>query len=121
MGEKLTNVSFFFMSPLSESGFFQVPPVMLGKNFNTPSPTINLISINNIIPPFFAKFENHFNEQMVLIERQPSLKEIFKKPLIISDRKGKSLKDILVRARGYRCNILTNRSCVWPVIFINNQ
>ena len=65
MGEKLTNVSFFFMSPLSESGFFQVPPVMLGKNFNTPSPTINLISINNIIPPFFAKFENHFNEQMV--------------------------------------------------------
>ena len=24
-GEKLTNFSFFFMPPLSESGFFQVP------------------------------------------------------------------------------------------------
>ena len=45
MGEKLTNFSFFFHVPLSESGFFQVPPVMLGKNFNTPSSTINLISI----------------------------------------------------------------------------
>ena len=38
MGEKLTNFSFFSCPPLSESGFFQVPPVMLGKNFNTPLP-----------------------------------------------------------------------------------
>ena len=46
MGEKLTNFSFFFMSPPSVNlNFFQVLPVMLGKNFNTPSPTVNLISI----------------------------------------------------------------------------
>ena len=60
-----------------------------------------------------------------LIERQPLLKEIFKEPPIVCYRKGKSLKDILVRAKlsyeGYRCNILTNRSRVWPVFFSNNQ
>ena len=65
-GKKLTNfILFFSCRPISESEFFQVPPVMLGKNFNTPSATINLISINNVMPHFCAKFENHFNEQMV--------------------------------------------------------
>ena len=33
-----------------------------------------------------------------LIENQPQLREIFKEPPIISYRKGKSLKDILVKA-----------------------
>ena len=34
-----------------------------------------------------------------LIENQAQLREIFKEPLIISYRKGKSLKDILVKAK----------------------
>ena len=34
-----------------------------------------------------------------LIENQPQLREIFKEPPIISYRKGKSLKDILVKAK----------------------
>ena len=33
------------------------------------------------------------------IENQPQLKEIFKEPPIISYRKGKSLKDILIKAK----------------------
>ena len=34
-----------------------------------------------------------------LIENQPQLREIFKEPIIISYRKGKSLKKILVKAK----------------------
>lgn len=34
-----------------------------------------------------------------LIENQPLLKEIYREPPFISYRKGKSLKDILVRAK----------------------
>ena len=34
-----------------------------------------------------------------LIENQPQLREIFKEPPIISYRKGKSLKDILVKTK----------------------
>jgi len=34
-----------------------------------------------------------------LIKKQPLLKEIFKEPPLISDKKGRSLKDILVRAK----------------------
>ena len=34
-----------------------------------------------------------------LIENQPQLRDIFKEPPIISYRKGKSLKDILVKAK----------------------
>ena len=37
-----------------------------------------------------------------LIESQPQLRNIFKEPPIISYRKGKSLKDILVRAKLWR-------------------
>ena len=34
-----------------------------------------------------------------LIQNQPLLRQIFKEPLIISNKKGKSLKDMLVRAK----------------------
>jgi len=34
-----------------------------------------------------------------LIEEQPLLKEIFKEPPLISYKKGRSLKDILVRSK----------------------
>ena len=34
-----------------------------------------------------------------LIQNQPLLRQIFKEPPIISDKKGKSLKDMLVRAK----------------------
>ena len=39
---------------------------------------------------------------MAIIENQPQLREIFKEPPIISYRKGKSLKDILVKAKLWR-------------------
>ena len=39
---------------------------------------------------------------MAIIENQPQLREIFKEPPIISYRKGKSLKDILVKAKPWK-------------------
>ena len=58
-----------------------------------------------------------------LIENQPQLREIYKDPSlhILSCRKGKSLKYVLVRANCFEGDILlisTNRSSVWPVIII---
>ena len=38
-------------------------------------------------------------KDILMIENQPQLREIFKEPPIISYRKGKSLKDILVKAK----------------------
>ena len=66
--------------------------------FQTYSYPFNLISINNRMPPFCAKFKTILMNKWYLIERQPLLKEIFKEPPIISYRKGKPFKDILVRA-----------------------
>ena len=40
-----------------------------------------------------------------LIKNQPALREIFKDPPILSYRKGRSLKDILVRAKLWRSTI----------------
>ena len=52
------------------------------------------------------RFEKHTNglknilmEKWHLIENQPLLREIFKEPPLISYRKGKSLKDMLVKAK----------------------
>ena len=40
-------------------------------------------------------------EKWHLIQNQPLLREIFKHPPLISYRKGKSLKDMLVKAKGF--------------------
>ena len=55
-----------------------------------------------------------------LIEYQPMLRDIYKDPPLLSYRKGRSLKDVLVRANfeGHIFLISTNRSRVWPVIII---
>ena len=42
-------------------------------------------------------FEKHSNGKWHLIQNQPLLREIYKGPPLISYRKGKSLKDMLVK------------------------
>ena len=58
------------------------------------------------ILPFVTQYhpallnQEHTHEEMAdLIQNQPHLRNIFKEPPLISYRKGKSLKDILVRAK----------------------
>ena len=46
-----------------------------------------------------------------LIQNQPQLRNIFKEPPVLSYRKGKSLKDILVKAKLYRLNNLLLANC----------
>ena len=54
---------------------------------------------NKRILPFETNLKTILMNKWYLIERQPLLKEIFKEPPIISYKKGKFLKDILVRAK----------------------
>ena len=54
-----------------------------------------------VIQPISAKSQKGFNEQMAFIEKQPLLREIFREPPIISYKRGRSLEDILVRAKLY--------------------
>ena len=49
--------------------------------------------------PALPNLTDTFMGKLHLIENQPQLREIFKEPPIISYRKGKSLKDILVKAK----------------------
>ena len=49
--------------------------------------------------PALTNLKGTLMEKWHLIDNQPQLREIFKEPPIISYRKGKSLKDILVKAQ----------------------
>ena len=49
--------------------------------------------------PSLPCLKNILMEKWHLIQNQPLLREIYKDPLLISYRKGKSLKDILVKAK----------------------
>ena len=49
--------------------------------------------------PSVPNLKNIFMSKWHLIENQPLLREIYREPPFISYRKGKSLKDILVRAK----------------------
>ena len=49
--------------------------------------------------PAVGNLRQILTEHWSLIHNQPLLKTIFTKPLIISYRKGKSLQDMLVRAK----------------------
>ena len=49
--------------------------------------------------PSVPNLKNILMKKWHLIENQPVLREIFKDPPILSYRKGRSLKDILVRAK----------------------
>ena len=51
------------------------------------------------VPTLSVYFKGTFNEKWNLIQNQPLLRQIFKEPPIISYKKGKSLKDMLVRAK----------------------
>jgi len=49
--------------------------------------------------PAFSNLKNILMTKWHLIQNQPLLREIFKEPPLISYEKGKSLRDILVRAK----------------------
>ena len=49
--------------------------------------------------PALPNLKNIFMGKWHLIQNQPHLREVFKEPPILSYRKGKSLKDTLVRAK----------------------
>ena len=51
---------------------------------------------------FINFIEKVLLEKWHSIQNQPSLRQIFKEPLLISFKRGKSLKDVLVRAKVYR-------------------
>ena len=49
--------------------------------------------------PALPRLKNILMEKWHLIQNQPTLREIFKEPPILSYRRGKSLKDLLVKAK----------------------
>ena len=56
------------------------------------------------ILPFVTQYQPSVSQEVLmknwnLIQNQPLLRQIFKEPPIISYKKGKSLKDMLVRAK----------------------
>ena len=61
--------------------------------------------INGLMPfvtqynPSVPNLKNFLMSKWHLIENQPMLREIYREPPLISYRRGKSLKDILVRAK----------------------
>ena len=61
-------------------------------------PTIFCYTIQTI-PPGFTYTEEDTMGKWHLIQNQQRLREIFRQPLLISYRKGKSLRDLLVRGK----------------------
>ena len=57
------------------------------------------IAFRDTVPALSVYFKRRFNEKLDLIQNQPLLRQIFKEPPIISYKKGKSLKDMLIRAK----------------------
>ena len=49
--------------------------------------------------PALPRLKNILMEKWHLTQNQPTLREIFKEPPILSYRRGKSLKDLLVKAK----------------------
>ena len=87
-----------------------IPPILTLQN--EPGATFGTVlrskevKRTNILLPFVTQFQpslpglkNILMEKWHLIENQPLLREIFKEPPLISYRKGKSLKDMLVKAK----------------------
>ena len=69
---------------------------------------------HNRILPFVTQFhpslpclKNTLMEKWHLIQNKPLIREIYKDPPLISYRKGKSLKDMLVKAKLYRLFYIT--------------
>ena len=57
------------------------------------------IALHHTIPPNSSKSQGNLTKKWFLIQQQPLLNQICKEPPMISYRKGRSLKDILVRAK----------------------
>ena len=62
--------------------------------------------VQNGLMPFVTQYnpsgpnlKNILMSKWHLIENQPLLREIYRKPPLVSNRRGKSLKDMLVRAK----------------------
>ena len=81
---------------LSEIKFSDTEMSLAKKNKTAPKKILPFVTQNH---PALPNLKDTLVGKWHLIENQPQLREIFKEPPIISYRKGKSLKDILVKAK----------------------
>ena len=74
--------------------------VYKGTRFKEKSRGKRNIAFRDTVPALSVYFKSSFNEKWNLIQNQPLLpRQIFKEPPIISHKKGKSLNDMLSRAK----------------------
>ena len=81
---------------LSEIKFSHREMSLAQKNKTAPKKILPFVTQYH---PALPNLKDTLMEKWHLIENQPQLREIFKEPPSISYRKGKSLKDILVKAK----------------------
>ena len=62
------------------------------------------MAFHDTVPALSVYFKRSFYEKMESYKNQPLLRQMFKEPPIISFKKGKSLKDMLVRAKIEKVN-----------------
>ena len=86
----------FIDNTLSEVKFQERTQALLQRNKKKTN-----LALHNTIPPSSSSpnRKDILTRKWYLIQQQPLLSQIFKEPPIISYRKGRSLKDILVRAK----------------------
>ena len=85
----------FINNTLSEVKFLERAQVLLQRN-KTKKRILPFVTQYH---PAVPNLKEILKRKWYLIQQQPLLNQIFKEPPIISCRKGRSLKDILVRAR----------------------
>ena len=85
----------FINNALSEVKFEQRTQALLLRN-ETKKTILPFITRYH---PAVSNLKETFTRKWYLIQQQPLLNRIFREPPIISYRKGRSLKDILVRAK----------------------
>ena len=69
----------------------------------------SIAAFRDTVPALSVYFKRSFYEKMESYKNQPLLRQIFKEPPIISFKKGKSLKDMLVRAKIEKVNTKVSR------------
>ena len=67
---------------------------------------INHIAFRRTIQPLVQNLKKVLMSKWHIIEKQPLLRKIFREPPIISYKRGRSLEDILIRAKLLRLNKL---------------
>ena len=72
------------------------------------------------LPPSVPNLKNILMSKWHLIETQPLLRKMYKHPPLLSNRKGRLLKSVLVRAKleGQSFPIVSYRSRIWPVNYL---